>query len=61
MIVNRPIVFDREFSYRGVLNSLVESVNFVIRLNMGANPPLFYYDAERNIACGYWLPRSTSL
>jgi hypothetical protein len=22
-------------------------VQFVIRLNMGANPPLFYYDAEQ--------------
>jgi hypothetical protein len=29
------------------LNSLVDAeVHFVIRLNMGANPPLFYYDAE---------------
>ena len=48
MIGPRPIVFDREFSYRELLNSLVdEGVHFVIRLNMGANPPLFYYDAER--------------
>jgi len=48
VIGQRPIVFDREFSYRELLNSLVnESINFVIRLNMGANPPLFYYDAER--------------
>jgi hypothetical protein len=30
------------------LNCLVEEgVHFVIRLNMGANPPLFYYDAEQ--------------
>jgi hypothetical protein len=48
LIGTRPIVFDREFSYRELLNSLVdEDVHFVIRLNMGANPPLFYYDAER--------------
>ena len=47
-MVPRPIVFDREFSYRELLNSLVEEgVHFVIRLNMGANPPLFYYDAEQ--------------
>jgi hypothetical protein len=48
LVGTRPIVFDREFSYRELLNSLVdEGVHFVIRLNMGANPPLFYYDAER--------------
>jgi len=48
LIGPRPIVFDREFSYRELLNSLVdEDVHFVIRLNMGANPPLFYYDAAR--------------
>jgi hypothetical protein len=48
LIGARPIVFDREFSYRELLNSLIdENVHFVIRLNMGANPPLFYYDAER--------------
>jgi hypothetical protein len=48
LIGPRPIVFDREFSYRELLHSLVdEGVHFVIRLNMGANPPLFYYDAER--------------
>jgi hypothetical protein len=48
LIGARPIVFDREFSYRELLHSLVdEEVYFVIRLNMGANAPLFYYDAER--------------
>jgi hypothetical protein len=48
LIGTRPIVFDREFSYRELLDSLVdEGVHFVIRLNMGANAPLFYYDAER--------------
>lgn len=41
-------MFDREFSYRELLNSLVEEgVHFVIRLNMGAHAPNFYYDAEQ--------------
>ena len=41
-------MFDREFSYRELLSSLVEAgVRFVIRLNMGANAPLFYYDEEQ--------------
>jgi len=48
LIGKRPIVFDREFSYRELLNSLVEEgVHFVIRLHMGAHAPLFYYDAEQ--------------
>lgn len=48
LIGTRPIVFDREFSYRELLHSLVdEGVHFVIRLNMGSHPPHFYYDAER--------------
>ncbi len=47
-IGTRPIVFDREFSYQELLSSLVEEgVHFVIRLKMGANTPLFYYDAEQ--------------
>jgi hypothetical protein len=47
LIGNRPIVLDHEFSYRELLNSLVEvGVHFLIRLNMGAHAPLFYYDAE---------------
>jgi hypothetical protein len=48
LIGDRPIVFDREFSYRELLNSLVDAdVKFVIRLNMGSNPPHFYYDDEQ--------------
>lgn len=48
LIGNRPIVFDREFSYRELLDSLVEEdVHFVIRLKTGANAPRFYYDAEQ--------------
>lgn len=48
LIGTRPIVFDREFSYRELLHSLVKTdVRFVIRLNLGANPPRFYYDAKQ--------------
>jgi hypothetical protein len=48
LIGNRPIVFDREFSYLILLRSLVAAdMDFVIRLNMGAQPPCFYYDAEQ--------------
>jgi hypothetical protein len=48
LIGERPIVFDREFSYRELLNSLVNAgVHFVIRLNMGSHAPLFYYDKEQ--------------
>ena len=48
LIGSRPIVFDREFSYRELLRSLVEAgVHFVIRLNMGSNPPRFYYDDQQ--------------
>jgi hypothetical protein len=50
LIGSRPIIFDREFSYLRLLESLVASdVRFVIRLNMGSNPPNFYYDAERKL------------
>jgi len=48
LIGKRPIVFEHKFSYRELLNSLEEEgVHFVIRLHMGANAPLFYYDAEQ--------------
>jgi hypothetical protein len=48
LVGERPIVFDREFSYQGLLRSLVdEAVPFVIRLNLGANPPHFYYDRQQ--------------
>lgn len=48
MIGSRPIVFDREFSYELLLQSLVDSgVQFVIRLKQGSHPPKFYYDADQ--------------
>jgi hypothetical protein len=48
LLNGRPIVFDREFSYCELLNSLVEAdIHFVIRLNLGSNPPHFFYDREQ--------------
>jgi hypothetical protein len=48
LIGDRPIVFDREFSYRELLHTLVEcAIPFVIRLNLGSHAPLFYQDAEQ--------------
>lgn len=48
LIGARPIVFDREFSYGLLLQSLVDSdIQFVIRLNLGSKPPKFYYDADQ--------------
>ncbi len=48
LIGDRPIIFDREFSYLELLNSLLEAkMQFIIRLDMRANPPHFYYDKEQ--------------
>ncbi|MBN2250092.1 MAG: transposase [Campylobacterales bacterium] len=50
LIGDRPVIFDREFSYLELLTSLLEAnVKFVIRLNMGANPPRFFYDRDQKI------------
>jgi len=50
LIGERAIIFDREFSYQGLLRSLVDArIPFVIRLNLGANPPHFYYDREQKL------------
>jgi len=44
LVGERAIIFDREFSYQGLLRSLVDAaVPFVIRLNLGTNPPLFLW------------------
>ncbi len=41
LIGERPLVLDREFSYEWLLADLVaERVHFVIRLNLGSQPPL---------------------
>jgi hypothetical protein len=43
MLGDRPLVLDREFSYLELMLNLVEEqVNWVIRLNLRANPPKFY-------------------
>jgi len=46
LLGERPLVLDREFSYLELMLNLVEEqVNWVIRLNLRANPPKFY-DAD---------------
>jgi hypothetical protein len=50
LIGDRPVIFDREFSYLGFFSSLLEAeMKFVIRLNMGANSPRFFYDRDQKI------------
>jgi hypothetical protein len=45
LIGDRPVIFDREFSYLELLNSLLEAdMQFIIRLDLRANPPHIYYD-----------------
>lgn len=40
LLGEKPLVFDREFSYLELLEKLVaERVHFVIRLNLGSHPP----------------------
>jgi hypothetical protein len=47
----RPLVLDREFSYLELmLNMLEEQVNWVIRLNLRANPPKFYDEDGQAVA-----------
>lgn len=46
LLGERPLVLDREFSYLELMiNFLEEQINWVIRLNLRANPPKFY-DAD---------------
>ena len=50
LLGERALVLDREFSYRTLLDNLVaEEVNFVIRLNMGSQPPIFTNAEKRRI------------
>lgn len=47
----KPLVFDREFSYLELLEKLVaERVHFVIRLNLGSHPPQLTNATNRSIA-----------
>ena len=50
LIGDRPVIFDREFSYLAFLQSLLDAhVPFVIRLHLRSNPPNFYYDRDQKI------------
>ena len=50
LIGDRPVIFDREFSYRELLNSMLEAqMDFIVRLDMRSNPPHFYYDRDQKI------------
>lgn len=47
MLGGSPLVLDREFSYvELMLNLFEEDINWVIRLNLRANPPKFYDDGK---------------
>lgn len=51
MLGGRPLVLDREFSYLELmLNLFQEQINWVIRLNLRANPPKFYNDDGKEVA-----------
>jgi len=51
MLGGRPLVLDREFSYLELmLNLFEEQINWVIRLNLRANPPKFYTDVGKEVA-----------
>ena len=51
MLGGRPLVLDREFSYLELmLNLFEEQINWVIRLNLRANPPKFYDDDGKEVA-----------
>ena len=51
LLGGRPLVLDREFSYLELmLNLLEEQINWVIRLNLRANPPKFYDQDGQEVA-----------
>ena len=51
MLGERPLVLDREFSYLELMLNLVEElINWVIRLNLRANPPKFYDGEGQEVA-----------
>jgi hypothetical protein len=51
LLGGRPLVLDREFSYLELmLNFLEEQINWVIRLNLRANPPKFYHADGKEVA-----------
>jgi hypothetical protein len=51
LLGDKPLVLDREFSYLELLLKLIEErVKFVIRLNLGKNPPKFYDQEGQEVA-----------
>jgi hypothetical protein len=51
LIGDKPLVFDREFSYLELLENLrAERVHFVIRLNLGSHPPELTDAKKQSIA-----------
>jgi hypothetical protein len=51
LIGEKPVVFDREFSYLELLENLVaERVHFVIRLNLGSHPPQLTNAENQSVA-----------
>jgi hypothetical protein len=51
LLGEKPLVFDREFSYLELLEKLVaERVHFVIRLNLGSHPPQLINATHQSIA-----------
>jgi len=51
LLGERPLVLDREFSYLELmLNLMEEQINWVIRLNLRANPPKFYDSDGKEVA-----------
>ena len=50
LLGEKPLVLDREFSYEDMLESLVsEGLKFVIRLNLGSNPPRLFNDEGHQV------------
>ncbi|MEZ0397049.1 MAG: transposase [Anaerolineales bacterium] len=50
MLGERPLVLDREFSYLELMHNLFQKqINWVIRLNLRANPPKFYDDDGKEV------------
>jgi hypothetical protein len=51
LLGEKPLVFDREFSYLELLENLwAEQVHFVIRLNLGSHPPELTDTRKQSIA-----------
>ncbi len=50
LLGEKPLVLDREFSYLELLENLVAArINFVIRLNLGSHPPLFFDENKQRV------------